>query len=134
MSTYQWAEAQLIFNTVEELQTAVQSLRDGGWLTDSNQILSGEDDNNLAGNGMVCIIGTTFILPSEQYLNIGRVIYDVIKEANNGYFHSNCDDGDLWIECWKDGKWVSANSYEDMLSMLRLIEKKISFYWMKMNL
>jgi hypothetical protein len=117
MSTSQWVDSQLTFKTEDEMQSAVQPLRDGGWLAESNQMFFDEGDS-FAGDGIRCISGLTLTIPSEIYLNIGRAIYDVVEKAESGFFHSNCDDGDLWIECWKDGKWVRANDYEEIAAYI----------------
>jgi hypothetical protein len=117
MSQYSWAEAKLTFKDNETLEMAVLPLRKGGWLQDNNQMLH-DEGNDFAGEGIVCIEGNTLTLPSEQYLNLGRCIDEVIDMADSGFYYSNSDDGDLWISGWKNSEWQVAGDYKEIAKYL----------------
>ena len=117
MSIYTVSKGTLTYSSPEKLEEAVAPLRTQGWLNENNQITP-NDDEEFALDGQSCIDGNTLYLPQEFYLNIHRVIDDLIDDAEKGTFLSYCDDGDLWITGWQDGQWQCAGDSEEIASYL----------------
>jgi len=98
MSTYFTVEANLTYENIEALEEAVKPLREGGWLTDDNYMIS--EDKTLAGGGKEkAISGNTLKIPLDLYLNLGRVIdASFFNGAVKGYYKEMCEDGCLYIK------------------------------------
>lgn len=65
--------ASLTYNSIEALETAVQPLRDGGWLMDDNKMVSLTANPN--NGGLPVIDGATLNIPMDAYNNLGRVAH-----------------------------------------------------------
>ena len=92
MSTYYTIEAELTYTDKTALEKAIKPLREGGWINESNEIVS--EASSVVGQDI--INGNTLTIPYECYRNLGR-----LTQSSSGFFEG-IESGEIIIVC-EDG-------------------------------